>query len=387
MYVYIFILFKLFFQESPHHKSICSLPVWSNAQNFDSFYKGYVGREQSDGVTEEFLEEVLERIRYFAEACDYLSSVTCLADLQEGFGGLSSSIVDKIAQDYGRSMSIPVWGFTDTPIETDHVFNTDSSEASGKGSLQALNVPLSYSRLLEHAQLFIPIDANLSVSRLTGTKSVDFRSASLVMALAIESSTGFHLPADRRLSVKAWTSEATYMGRYPVCALESYLHDIKGLFGDGSGDGVERDPEADVLGTFSDFDCFHSEDVRQYNHDKRKDAQRQLFNINPFTTSFSAVNNGAWAVDPAAVGDYQYVRPFTNSINVQGEFSAGLLRFLCSVYSYPLFLHRIYRGALPEMLQFAISGVRSQSQFRTALHRFGRSEVFFYCIFNWSPLN
>ncbi len=263
--------------------------------------------QPGESFSEDFMEDLLDRLRYFAEACDYLSAVNCLVDLPGGFGGLACSVVERIAEDYGRSLCIPVWAFTETP-NCSNAFGSDVltlEQMSMKQCLQQLDIPLSYCKMIEHSHAFVAIEAVQSVSEIL-REAANVHNSSFVVALAIEAANSFHLSSSSvssssdRNSPAEWVSSTTVNGRFPVCSLEAYLQ----------GFDEAENPVDFVLKSFSA---------------RRAAVDGRPPNVNPFAHSFSAAAHGSWSVESATAAS---LRPFSNSVSIRGDFPDGNLQLL-----------------------------------------------------------
>ncbi len=306
------------FPQSPlHHKSLRELPGWSNSTNLDSFSKGVVSNGQSDSLPEAYIEGVLDTMRYFAEACDHLSTIQLTADVQGGFGGLASSVAEKVVEDFGRSVCVPIWAVTHSPS------GYGGGHCAGgrntiKSALQALDLPLSYSRLSEHAHVLIPVEADSSMDALLPAGVVrSEQMIAFVAALAMEASSNFHISALRHSAesevhtVHDWARNVTGGGRHRVCQFEAYIHGLT-----TTANSISTYMDGPVLASFSKFDCFGS----AHTHSDRPGTgiqQQTLRTLNPFAHSLSPVTVGNYAV-PAMPGDQQYRRPFSNFLTLRG---------------------------------------------------------------------
>ena len=82
-----------------HEKGTFEIPLYSAGSQFQSFFAGY-----SDAVlSRDNCEDILERVRFFAEECSSLGGITILADTVDGFGGLASHIVEQLRDDYAST--------------------------------------------------------------------------------------------------------------------------------------------------------------------------------------------------------------------------------------------------------------------------------------------
>lgn len=84
------------------------------------------------------VEDTCERVRVFAEECDYLSAISIFADLDDGFAGLTTSLLPYLREDYGNSMVMPVWGFSyDNYVDIYHTKNLQEK-------IRSIQLPMTY---------------------------------------------------------------------------------------------------------------------------------------------------------------------------------------------------------------------------------------------------
>ena len=81
-----------------HPTSVIELPFWSFNEPFSVFAsgtsKGVIGQDDR--------EAYFDKIRVYAEECDYLRNITVLADFHDGFGGLTCSLLEEIRDEFPR---------------------------------------------------------------------------------------------------------------------------------------------------------------------------------------------------------------------------------------------------------------------------------------------
>jgi hypothetical protein len=176
-------------------RSICDMPLWTTGARFDSYFAGLSPELVPAGMH----EDVAERVRAFAEECDYVGSIRVFADLHDGFGGLACAAVEALRDDY-PSTALPVWGFTeghDPP-------GTGGGQASMRATLRSLGLPLCYKRLREAASVVVPIGNPQAVAAqlLPASLPLDTREpyqTAAVVAMAIEAATGYQHFHHRRM--------------------------------------------------------------------------------------------------------------------------------------------------------------------------------------------
>eukprot|EP01039_Chlorochromonas_danica_P002436 gene2435-2669_t len=139
--------------------------------------------------------EVLDRLRYFAEASD---AVDCIdIHLDPLMMALLPDIMDEIDADFG-SLVTPLWVF-------------DSFEDSAR-SIQALQLAQRVS-LLVPVQQADPLDPD-------GT---DLDRLALRQALALHIATSHRLSTSGGIGNAEWCAASTYQGSLTICSLEEFL--------------------------------------------------------------------------------------------------------------------------------------------------------------------
>lgn len=90
----------------------------------------------------------MEKIRLFAEDCDYLSCINIHTDMDDGFAGLTCSLLPHIREDYGNNILVPVWGFS----HANQIDSGDVKKMADKIHMQQL--PLIYTGRMQLALTF-----------------------------------------------------------------------------------------------------------------------------------------------------------------------------------------------------------------------------------------
>lgn len=118
--------------------------VHENATAFHSFGRGAACMERSEEV-----EEMLDRVRYFVEASDWLQGFHILCDTTDSFGGLASCFLEELRDDYKN----PMLAFPVAPL-----LPSDLTNAARVNAI--CNTSLTLDALLEHASYVVPLDVN-----------------------------------------------------------------------------------------------------------------------------------------------------------------------------------------------------------------------------------
>ena len=299
-------------------KSMATMPLWYNTDNFDTFLSG---RQESSLA--DYIEDYLERFRSMSEECDNLSTVQIFADIHDGFSNLTSMILEEIRQEY-RGVSIPVFAFTENGVS----FSSDDKSSK----IGQLGVPYAYSRICDDSSIMLPISCNsrqkFSPYIQNTTSEWSTYQTSGVVATAIENIVGSsYINTHSSMSDKSsnqFTNEihemsfnATNGGRFPLCHLETCFPFP--LFPDSSHDSFMK--------TFEQLNSTERE------HETKK----SFYGMNPFATSLSAARTGKWRVQPDQE-DSRYI-PYSNVVAIRGPTNADLQKLLfskCSDSSYLL---------------------------------------------------
>mmetsp|Transcript_13296 Transcript_13296/g.18233 ORF Transcript_13296/g.18233 Transcript_13296/m.18233 type:complete len:448 (+) Transcript_13296:497-1840(+) len=311
-----------------HKKSFNPLPRWTTSESFDSFHKGLVGTTCSD-TNESDIESITESIRYFAEACNRVTSISVMSDMHGGFGGLCSSLLRDIRDDMGNHVMIPLWAMTENSSTTDSL----DEDIQLHAQLKNLNIPLCYSNMIEHCNLFIPV-SSCSTAKLVrdfgfthSTSDPDQSNNShsalsyLAVATAVEAASSAYYMSNS-VGVVEWCSSATSAGKWPVAMLESSFYRSNDL------NNSHHSPEFSrrILESFNEYSCFESDEKREHFSNSSVSASNSvggsakpfnLRNLNPFTTSFSSVINGSFAAKFDK--NYVYGKPFVNMLNIRSD--------------------------------------------------------------------
>jgi hypothetical protein len=321
-----------------HSKSVCELPKWISKDDFDSYYKGSVGSPLAAGIPKDYIEDVTENIRYFAEACNNLSVINIYADFHDASGGLTASLLEAIREDFGRSVCLPVWAFTETSKYWASR-TTQPDDLSIKNAMVDLNLPLCYANITEHTNILIPMDISdvfkryMPQSRSTNSYSVKNNALKLsssiaasVITAATSSGASDLTSSDGVHGIVDWCQSATKSGIWPICSVEAYIPPLYCL--SQQSDARASTFEADVLQSFESVAGLSKAPSQPGQGQDRARIRNSntstttttsngglITTMNPFSLSFSACANGPFA----ARGSLTYVPPFTNVIRIRGS--------------------------------------------------------------------
>lgn len=100
---------------------------------------------------EDFEDDFGDRVRQFIEECNNCQGFQTLFDCTDGFSGLSIKCLEHLQDEYGKSsLTIPIF----SPNATK--FGTNVNEAMAD-SIRVINTALTYSHLVEHSSLILPL--------------------------------------------------------------------------------------------------------------------------------------------------------------------------------------------------------------------------------------
>lgn len=163
------------------------------------------------------MEELEDRLHFYAEECDYLQGFQVLCDLHDGFSGVGAKVTEVLQDEYSRK-GILTWGLT--PV-------THTVADSQKNFYRALNAALGIVHLSAHSSLFCP----LSLSGSLGIKpqppiefpyvnydaSLNYHS-SAVLAAALDTLTVPYRLCSSRGSMMHLAEMLSFSGRKVVAA-------------------------------------------------------------------------------------------------------------------------------------------------------------------------
>ncbi|XP_066587453.1 protein misato [Prorops nasuta] len=93
----------------------------------------------------QFADDFSDKIRKYVEECDFLQGFQILLDSTDAFGGLGSSCIQHLHDEYGKS------------IICFPSINYESTEPSMKSLVKAINTALSWQCISENSSLFSPL--------------------------------------------------------------------------------------------------------------------------------------------------------------------------------------------------------------------------------------
>ena len=290
--------------------------MWTTPERFESFHKGSL--ESSCGeVPYSFVESVTDKVRYFAEAVDQLSAISVMSDLQGGFGGLCSSLLSEIRDDYGNHVMVPVWGMTDSLQPYPNSWDT-LDESDLKQQLHRLDLPLCYGGIIEHSNIFLPLASNSQCIRkffgIPATASILHETSLSCIALAaVMECANYSSYGHSSGGVVEWCAKASGSGRWPVGLLEGFLCKDRSV--------AEMQRSIQVL--CEKCTCFHSDEHREHTSASIVAVQsdNDMRCLNPFMESFSSV---LLNTKSKSITDQVYLKPYTNLLLIRSrDDSAG----------------------------------------------------------------
>jgi hypothetical protein len=148
------------------------------AHDVDAFDKYYYGTGVMQDASQR--EDLIDQIRHFVEECDSPQGFHVFSDIDNGFGGVGSVVIDEMHDVFGN---LPVSTFGVSPYEN----NTMTQEQ------RHINTVLSHTSLAQASTMYIPIiTGNWPVNRLNTTLTYDVKNSyhtSAIIAAAIDGVT------------------------------------------------------------------------------------------------------------------------------------------------------------------------------------------------------
>lgn len=100
---------------------------------------------------ERFEDDFGDRVRQYIEECNNCQGFQMLFDATDGFAGLSVKCLEHLDDAYGKSaLTVPIF----SPKQTKFGANVNDAMAD---SIRVLNTALTYSHLIEHSSLMLPL--------------------------------------------------------------------------------------------------------------------------------------------------------------------------------------------------------------------------------------
>lgn len=332
----------------------------------------------NDTVNSDFVEHVLDNCRYFAEACDHLSTIEIITEHVGGVAGLSTSLLQALREEYGSSVCIPLWSLSDRQNDLTILSNDTStlldSIANMKDQVSVLDSALFFHNSMEYCNIMVPIslheilnsiykgnipstpedrEYNKFISTAVAAAAISTASsyrerpilpfADLSYAQQERSQQkedgrvrkhgGFSAAANEPVLVNAfqWTAVATHRGRLPMAFLESGFPGIL--------NNPDRLPSSTPYSGLEQFliDAF---DTKKSGFRDTLTKNAFLRSTNPFCVPLSPVPYAFRTVDTsssggnsdrggaaAPKGDFRFQKAFTNLISVRGASGEGIILY------------------------------------------------------------
>ncbi|NXD71772.1 MSTO1 protein, partial [Eolophus roseicapillus] len=121
---------------------------------------------QGEGLLQDptCMEELEDRLHYFAEECDYLQGFQVLCDLHNGFSGVGAKVTELLRDEYSGK-GILSWGLT--PATSNAAVNCNGwvfpLQDSRKNVYRLMNTALGIVHLSAHSSLFCPLSLSGSL--------------------------------------------------------------------------------------------------------------------------------------------------------------------------------------------------------------------------------
>nr|XP_006001695.1 PREDICTED: protein misato homolog 1 [Latimeria chalumnae] len=173
-----------------------------------------------------FLDELEDRLHFYVEECDYLQGFQVLCDLQDGFSGVSSKVVEHLHDEYGRK-GIFTWGLTPT---------LQPKRSVAKEVYRLINTVLGIVQLSSQSSLFCPLSLNSNLGRQTlpptsfphvnYDASLNYHTSAL-LATALESMTLPYRLHSASVTMSQLAEALTFSGRKVVTSWASVPFPMK----------------------------------------------------------------------------------------------------------------------------------------------------------------
>jgi hypothetical protein len=314
-------------------------------------------------TTEESEELALENIRYFAEASDRVDCIDVYADLHGDLGMINSNIVERLRDDYGTTVAIPIWLLDHHKIQS---YPINFKRLAPQKTLQLFHhaTILNYASLLDYTNMIVPVqipmeesvpspapstneDAHMFQYRLSGAIALETALSyrcNQVLSRSSNFRDGNTINSNvQSTSTKEWIHGTTAGNRLPICMMEAFLPAITHGYTDGSEEFMLKSLE--VL-----KDSDHRKDERSNNSNNNKNSNNNgnggsgkikelsfdvnLFHFNPFMTSFGLSSFNNLKRKPGH-DMRRYEKPLTNSLLFRGFGSSGeSFRFLFIFFNH-----------------------------------------------------
>ncbi|KAK7011429.1 protein misato 1 [Biomphalaria glabrata] len=166
-------------------------------------------------------DEIENRLRFFSEECDYLQGFHILLDSHSAFGGLASSILSYLSEEFSSKSRL---SFALTPA-------CSSDGTALERSCRILNSALSLNFCSEHSDLYVPLSLASSLWKSVGSPrmlphlqyqaTLDYHSSS-ILAASLDTATLPYRKEKSGVKMSNITSAFNALGR-KVSALYSSL--------------------------------------------------------------------------------------------------------------------------------------------------------------------
>jgi hypothetical protein len=198
-----------------------ALPQSIHSNNFDNFFTGY---ENAPNISNnKFIEEIIERVRFFAEECDYLASISIMTDVDDGFGGLTTSLVPSLREEFGSSVIIPIFGLSNGLSSKNPTDNLTRAE-----NLRNIQLAIIYGSLFGHSDVFCPIAMESTIDRnvmkLSSTEAMIWSSSNIAAVMnVLRSPMAFSssISSAQMLGHRQWLDDVTLRRQYPLLSIEA----------------------------------------------------------------------------------------------------------------------------------------------------------------------
>ncbi|XP_022105673.1 protein misato homolog 1-like [Acanthaster planci] len=193
-----------------HPKTVMVIKQHAHGSEVDPF--GLFTKGRSLLNKKDIAEDIENRLHFFVEECDQLQGFQVLVDFYDGFGGLGSSLVENLADEY-KGKGIMAVGVAPA------VFTSSSLTADNH---RLINSVLAFQRLSEQSSLLLPLSLASSLWRKVGSpvkfQHIHYKPSlayhtSAILASCLDTATLPYRVVDDPISLSVLTEALGNLGR------------------------------------------------------------------------------------------------------------------------------------------------------------------------------
>lgn len=165
-------------------------------------------------------DAILDSVRAMAEACDYVDTIDMFASLSNETITHPQRLLEKIRDDFGSSVTVPLWIYRSQTTDEQTVFGRLSNQAA----LQSI-----YAECQDIASIILPIQTPLAYS-YGSVEGLSTLAQGLDTAVSFRQSINLQQSSSASSSFSSsreWIQRCTNDGRFPICSLEVSIEPLK----------------------------------------------------------------------------------------------------------------------------------------------------------------